>query len=196
MIFTLVAAVSALLCAGTCILWYRGYREQDSFCARRFTGVSTLEQYGATNCKGAVWLESSVSWGWSANETPAFRAALIQTRGQGWKRSFVVYSNVVTAPFANQTRWLGIRIAERNSGTPQSGYAMKDIVIPIWHLTLLFAFMPAIRTFGALYRLRHKRGGAGVCPQCGYDLRATPHRCPECGTVPKTDNGLRPLPSK
>lgn len=62
---------------------------------------------------------------------------------------------------------------------------------PFWILTLrfpslgLFIALPALwlvrrRPWRMLRRVDHSR-----CARCGYDLRATPGRCPECGTIPK-----------
>ena len=41
------------------------------------------------------------------------------------------------------------------------------------------AIIPVMRRHGRAARLK-----AGECPACGYDLRATPERCPECGAAP------------
>ncbi len=58
--------------------------------------------------------------------------------------------------------------------------AGRYVSIPIWFLLLLFVPLPARATF-RMVRAR-RRHCAGLCRACGYDLRATPDRCPECGT--------------
>jgi predicted amidophosphoribosyltransferase len=51
-------------------------------------------------------------------------------------------------------------------------------------MTALLPLLAVCR--GLLARIRSGRD-VGLCRTCGYDLRATPKRCPECGTVPRVD---------
>jgi hypothetical protein len=55
----------------------------------------------------------------------------------------------------------------------------RSLELPCWLILVLTSVCPALTAIQALRR-RH-RVREGFCPMCGYDLRATPVQCPECG---------------
>jgi hypothetical protein len=55
------------------------------------------------------------------------------------------------------------------------------LTFPHWALTLILGALPVSFALAVARRARHSMNR---CARCGYDLRATPNRCPECGTVP------------
>jgi hypothetical protein len=57
--------------------------------------------------------------------------------------------------------------------------------LPLWLPAVLYAI--ALITWARTSRVAVK---VGFCRNCGYDLRATPDRCPECGTIPPTKKAI------
>ena len=55
-----------------------------------------------------------------------------------------------------------------------------NLVIPFWLLTTVFAVLPLCDLL-AIVLQKSLRPTHGHCLNCGYDLRASPDRCPECG---------------
>jgi hypothetical protein len=78
-------------------------------------------------------------------------------------------------PDGGETNWSFAGFGVRNAnGWYHAAFAPFWVIVPA----------SALAAIGC-YR-RSRRRPHGLCPACGYDLRATPERCPECGTLPQS----------
>ena len=62
---------------------------------------------------------------------------------------------------------------------PTRASTLQYIQVPLWIPMLIFLLLPTLSAC-ALHR-RRKRRKLGLCLCCGYDLRGSSERCPECG---------------
>jgi hypothetical protein len=124
--------------------------------------------------------------------------ARVYQPGEGWHP----YPEVLFLHVMRLPGWL-LPISDGARGDDAMGFGWADLSVPgeerrgpvvratwapFWALALPCLALPAVRLWRGL-RVGDKlaglgrRGRAGRCAACGYDLRATPDRCPECGAV-------------
>jgi len=68
------------------------------------------------------------------------------------------------------------------------GYHLRGIIVAV--MAGFGAYLGGrVRAVAAMRHLRRELAAIGRCPSCGYDLRETPNRCPECGQIPEKQKG-------
>jgi membrane protein DedA with SNARE-associated domain len=105
----------------------------------------------------------------------AWRGAVLQFLIGGFLASFAV--------------WLGSGILMVAVGI-LTGMGPPEFILAIWVLAIIscgttWGFIAGRREFrDRQSEWENGRLKARICLNCGYDMRATPDRCPECGTIP------------
>jgi hypothetical protein len=100
-------------------------------------------------------------------------------------RPALPYPNLETPPVDVQRFRLAWRWNDYRKGTSVDVKVTElGIVVPYWLLVLVALAFPTWWAVRAKQRRMRTRLANVQCISCGYDLRATPDRCPERGAVP------------
>jgi hypothetical protein len=170
-LFNLLAAVSLVVCLGTVALWVSSYSAKESI---EYTGAGGI--YCEFESFGPGVIQVLIVHG----APPPIGLRIFPRVSHAQVYSFFpaqvfLMDGIMTAHGAI-TNWFTPSAKLISSvHVPYRSIAVSDLHVVIFLLLLISAFLMA----GRRTRTRH----AGICPTCGYDLRATPGRCPECGAA-------------
>ena len=208
----LLAAASALICTASVYLWVRTHNEDEWL---QWTRSALLDPHTSRLriCTLAVgqgrmgaYLKDEVRWNphRPAQPHPDYAPGTplkIERRRGGFYHG---------GRDGTLLDWLGFRIASKGTviGRDHNGNVVSAVVaestvsvssryagVPCWFVVGAAALLPLLRAKWYWTRLRRHR--RGLCMHCGYDVRGSSEKCPECGRpidfpLPKSDvNGTR-----
>jgi hypothetical protein len=170
-------ALSVVLCVATVALWVRSYWTADlvQWTSREGMAVSNSDR-GRLTVEAAAF--PGTTWSDAFADERGWRRSTWSAGKVGIDAGFVQDPSTRRHWHAMGFRWFvsdGAEVAT-GPGSTTTYFPRRAVGVPHWALGLAFAVAPAW-----WFRRHVGRPMPGCCPACGYDLRATPERCPECG---------------
>lgn len=174
-LFQLAAVTSLLLTLAASTLWVRSYRLMDELALRNPGGMGWVAGLQGRLEVGLLLCDMS--------KDPA-RSGVSYARDQA-RLPINVHIFMDTEIGDKDIAWTWGGFAWYSKQSPSNRTFDVQVVAPFWCIAILAA-TPALAWLVTRCRSRRKaiKHTHGLCPKCGYDLRATPARCPECGHVP------------
>jgi hypothetical protein len=203
--FHILSVLSLTVCIPICGLWVRSYSVVDTVMRSGSGLFRTASGGGSVAVEPLALFHHIGNWrtGMDAagnlispfTETPGDYATSLTAsslRAGAWhwrvcrypgRGPFVSLAWVdVRRPAWPQIQPLQMRLTQtfdNRTGSIDEEWLIGDAVwLPYWLIALTTAALP----FLAAQRWIRRGHGPGLCRVCGYDLRATLGRCPECGT--------------
>jgi hypothetical protein len=174
---TTLAALSLLLCVTVAgVLWPRSLRQSHSVSHRR-----GLHVFRVASAAGEV------AFWWNTDAAPA----VAQTRTPSRHGEFDFGAGIpgIVGKPSRELRGRVPGVVAYDAYDHLYAYAIaggqavtrkRVVAVPHWLAALPLAAFPAA-VLVRRRRARRKMLASCACAGCGYDLRATPDRCPECG---------------
>ncbi len=178
-----LALLSLLLCIACALLWLRSNQIQDCISVTR--GPASWE---VLSMKGRIRFSPCEEW----DSTPGYAEKILdrqmEYRYRSGERLLGDFDGTIEdGATLNGYEGFGFLVCMRGIPNRASMSTSRLYIVPMWFVIVVTAILPSgwcisrLARFGArMLRRTHN------CAICGYDLRASPIRCPECGTKSPT----------
>jgi hypothetical protein len=152
---------SALLCTGSLLLMLRTRFASDEISVHRW---STQWEVSLIASGGRLYIREQFS-----TSIPGRASPLV------WV--YISYPANATVDWTDPPDgYFGFNLASLGPG--ERSPTIRFAAVPLWFLAVIFGASPTV-----WITRRRRQYPAGHCETCGYDLRETPQRCPECGAI-------------
>lgn len=211
-LLNLVTVVSLLLFVAVAVLWVRSYWAVDVVKLGSDRLYKAASGGGGVMLESLHFLRRQGDWrtgmtratgqlsiyGETRETYAGAPGASAAGRGRRWERLTYPYTDRRT--FWSRA-WAGVeraawpqptRVAHNAGATfdnatgrcEERWFIGRAVWLPYWVPAAGLAILPASAATRVAKRRREaRRRKKGLCPGCGYDLRGTPERCPECGMM-------------